>query len=80
MLWEENMQGGILGPITHMFVTSDLFTLVHYLNVQAATVTSHQKQFIEEFFLSLSPKVGLSFHTHCPSAFKCMFTNRSMIK
>lgn len=50
------MQRDILGPITHMFVTTDLFTLVHCLNVQAATVTGYQKWFIEVFILSLSPK------------------------
>lgn len=56
--WEENMPGGILGPITHMFGTSDLSTLVHCLKVQVATPTSHQKGFIEVFILSLSPKVS----------------------
>lgn len=52
------MPGGILGPITHMFGTSDLSTLVHCLKVQVATPTSHQKGFIEVFILSLSPKVS----------------------
>ncbi len=50
------MPGGILVPITRMFGTSDLSTPVHRLNVRAATATSHQKQFIEVFILSLSPK------------------------
>lgn len=68
-LQEENMPGGILGPITHMFGTSDLSMLVHCLNVQAATATSHQKLFIEVFILSLSSKVRLSSHTQYPSAF-----------
>lgn len=63
------MPGGILGPITHMFGTSNLSSLMHCLNVQVATATSHQKRFIEMFILSLCPKV--STHTHFPSAFEC---------
>lgn len=53
---KKNMQGGILGPITHMFVTTDLLTPLRWLNVQAVTVTGYQKWFIEVFILSLSPK------------------------
>lgn len=71
-LWEENMPGGILGPITHMFGTSDLSTLVHCLNVQVATATSHQKRFIEVFILSLSPKVRLSSHSLPISFLMCV--------
>lgn len=53
---EENMPGGILAPITHMFGTSDLSTRVHRLNVQVEAATSHQKLFIQVVILSLSPK------------------------
>lgn len=68
ILSEENMPGGIFGPITHMLGTSNLSSLVHCLNVQVATASSHQKRFIEMFILSLCPKV--SSHTHFPSAFE----------
>lgn len=47
------MPGGILGPITHMFGTSDLSTLMHSLNAQVATATLSQKPIIEVFILSL---------------------------
>lgn len=47
------MPGGILGPITHMFGTSDLSTLMHSLNAQVATATLSQKTIIEVFILSL---------------------------
>lgn len=53
ILLDENMPGGILGPITHMFGTSDLSTLMHSLNAQVATATLSQKPIIEVFILSL---------------------------
>lgn len=58
------MPVGILGPITHMFGTSDLSTLMHRLNVQVATATSHQKRFIDMFILSVTQRLALKLTSH----------------
>lgn len=56
-VWRRDWPGGILGPITHMFRTSDLSVLQQRLNVQVVTASSHQNLFVEVFILSLSQRL-----------------------
>lgn len=55
------MQRDILGPITHMFVTSDLFTLVHCLNVQAAQLPAIKNALLKCLFLAFLQRLDSAF-------------------
>lgn len=51
------MPGGILGPITHMFGTSDLSMLVHCLTVPVASTTAIKNGLLKGLFLAFPQRL-----------------------